>query len=356
VGTTCGSYRPNPRPIEHSRAGTTSETKVGNHLRCGNMDNSIEGDNEAQGFIGAGYSSQRAVCGEVKDDGEEGRLWNGIAVHCCIDDEVLRTRIFREAVEDAAIGSRLGIDFMRAQSESLAINVYSKQLSLQQSHIGMLGISGVIWDCGLLMADFLCTYFGEERPRISSLRLDRMLDLGCGTGICGLTALYSKSTSSVVFSDSVVSSILEDNIDDVKEQLRAAGCSSSQDVNTATVQHNWASSEIPHEVMYGHTIVENCCNQDASFVWDCIICSDVLYEHKSHDALMQLLMRLSFRTVFLSYKKRNEQYEQLFFSRLMTWCDVYWVDPSKLHLANVSAKQLTGLYLFIVVKKLSAMT
>jgi uncharacterized membrane protein YadS len=102
-------------------------------------------------------------------------------------------------VEDAAIGSRLGIDFMRAQSESLAINVYSKQLSLQQSHIGMLGISGVIWDCGLLMADFLCTYFGEERPRISSLRLDRMLDLGCGTGICGLTALYSKSTSSVVF-------------------------------------------------------------------------------------------------------------------------------------------------------------
>lgn len=272
-----------------------------------------------------------------------------------VDQSSLRDTIFASN-EASTIGSRLGIDFMRAQSECFVVSVFDKKLSLQQSHMGMLGISGVVWDCGLLMIDFLCSYFGCQSAAGGSAcqqyhLLTNVLDLGCGTGVCGLAALAANAAKNVMFSDCVVSGVLNDNMTDIMSDGMSSSCS--------VVRHDWASPELPPELLYGSACSVSssssslCATDSELFVWDAIICSDVLYEHKSHAALMSLLRKLPFKCLFLSYKKRHEEYEHVFLEELLTWCHVYVVDvPALSHRQNITKEsQLSGLYMMVVTRK-----
>jgi predicted nicotinamide N-methyase len=286
-------------------------------------------------------------------------LGAGIYADLC-DLEQLRAKVFGEDGENV-IGSRLGIDFIKAQAETLTLRIYSEPLEIQQSHMGVLGISGVVWDCGLLMVDFLCTYFGRSRNSgsLSSPILSNVLDLGCGTGVCGLAALYSGSARYVTFTDAVISSVLDENIHTVLEKMgesvtNVGGCCSNP---CCTVKYEWSSETVPDLVLPSSSNTEGVSSTadvphtGSTHEWDAVLCSDVLYEQRSHDALMDLLMKLKFKMLLLSYKTRHEVPELRFFERLLEWCEVYKVDSSKLCMENITTKQLGGLYLFVIIRR-----
>ena len=108
-------------------------------------------------------------------------------------------------VSQSEIGQRLGVPFMRAQAESVnvfidineststsssdnAANSNITEVSICQSSLGVLGISTVVWDAGLYLIDFLIheqNLFNMNKD----YSLGRVLDIGCGTGICGNTSL-----------------------------------------------------------------------------------------------------------------------------------------------------------------------
>lgn len=89
-------------------------------------------------------------------------------------------------------GSKLGIDFVRSQESELTILLSDDEkdsLTIKQfSEDEEEGISTVVWDCALLLVDYLtkinptflsslCTTKGFSR---------HFVDLGCGTGIIGM--------------------------------------------------------------------------------------------------------------------------------------------------------------------------
>ena len=73
----------------------------------------------------------------------------------------------------------------------------------------MLGVSTVVWDCGLLMVDYLVSRNRRDievsscpssTSSISKSSLGTCLDLGCGTGVVGLASLLL-GADKCVFSD-----------------------------------------------------------------------------------------------------------------------------------------------------------
>jgi hypothetical protein len=110
-------------------------------------------------------------------------------------------------VSQSEIGQRLGVPFMRAQAESInvfididestssssssssslsdnAANSNIIEVSICQSSLGVLGISTVVWDAGLYLIDYLIheqNLFNMNKE----YSLGCVLDIGCGTGICG---------------------------------------------------------------------------------------------------------------------------------------------------------------------------
>lgn len=120
----------------------------------------------------------------------------------------------------AVLGKRLGVPFTRAQQEEICVYLHTSDtmeenytvLILEQSGLGVLGISTVVWDSGLLMVDYLISRKGRENrdsscshsiPSVSNSSLGTCLDLGCGTGVVGLTALLL-GAEKCVFSDKSV--------------------------------------------------------------------------------------------------------------------------------------------------------
>lgn len=103
--------------------------------------------------------------------------------------------LFSKIDEEPALGSRLGVDYMRTQEEKVVVNAHSTHsdsdcrltITVNQFSSGDNGISGAVWDAGLLLVDYLCQYpvnawLGKEKVSHTNV-----LDLGCGTGVIGLT-------------------------------------------------------------------------------------------------------------------------------------------------------------------------
>jgi len=121
-------------------------------------------------------------------------------------------------VSQSEIGQRLGVPFMRAQADSVNVfididdstslsssssspssssssspstalsdntaNSNIIEVSICQSSLGVLGISTVVWDAGLYLIDYLIheqNLFNMNKE----YSLGCVLDIGCGTGICG---------------------------------------------------------------------------------------------------------------------------------------------------------------------------
>ena len=119
---------------------------------------------------------------------------------------------------EASTGSRLGVSYLRAQEDNLEVktgrdDIEEERVRLHQYVTDEMAISGVIWDAGLLMVDFISW---EERIRKNknkeeksnskskskSKRRRNLLDLGCGTGVVGILAsVICGEDANVVFSD-----------------------------------------------------------------------------------------------------------------------------------------------------------
>ncbi len=241
----------------------------------------------------------------------------------------------------AELGQRLGTSFVRAQQEKVSLVLKDGVVvEVSQSSMGIVAISGIIWDAGLLVVDYLLHRISAEcsstDERVSVC--GRTLDLGCGTGICGIAAALLGATvhregislsSKVTFSDCIWTSTLEENLCLLED---IDGCMSSQ-----FISYDWTDGAS----LSASGLTET--------VWDTIVCSDVLYESKMHVPLMSLLRRIPFKQMWLSYKRRHDTEECKFLTELGTWCDIEVVNTDEMPLVNLPSRSaLRGLYLFIV--------
>ena len=234
------------------------------------------------------------------------------------------------------LGSRLGVPYMRAQKESVSLKITLNNelvdVTMYQSSMGLMAISGVIWDCGLLMVDFLTQQCHKKNTSQDSKYhiskpLGNVLELGCGTGICGISGLYLDATS-VILTDIMKTPTLDDNIDQLPLEYKS---------KANFHLFAWGSA-IP-------AILED-------ITWDTIIGSDVLYDEHAHQPLLTTITHLKFHRFYLSYKKRNDAKEREFFLKLLQTnaYRVSIVNNNSIEMLNMRANEASdqGLYLLVI--------
>lgn len=229
-------------------------------------------------------------------------------------------QIFDEKLS-VGLGQRLGVPFMRAQLESVDVIIGSHHVSVEQSSIGVLGISLVVWDCGLYLVDYLSTLrrrLGKERDDV----LGTCLDLGCGTGVVGIASLLL-GASKCMFTDKVVSTSLRSNIESLSSEVSCLA---------EFVEFDWSCVDAIPE-----SLTAQC--------WDTLLASDVLYESSLHDCILMLLRRLKFKKFILAYKRRHDDMERRFFSRLEADFAVHVVPKEDIDSVNLPILGVTGLYI-----------
>lgn len=210
-------------------------------------------------------------------------------------------------------GGRLGIDFVRASLSSIDILVGDKTLTIEQK-LNNEELSGVVWDAGLLITDFLKT-------NETLLENKTVLDLGCGTGVVGLVACLLNARS-VTFTDTKRFSRLDSNILNLPKDLSE---------RCLFVNYLWGE-QLPAEFNGG--------------VYDTVLCSDILYDERFFEPLMNTLRILRFQNLIISYKRRHSEPECQFLHNLSNWCSVQVVDSNCIQLVNVrSPTTMTGLYI-----------
>ena len=132
-----------------------------------------------------------------------------------------------------------------------------------------------------------------------------------------------------MLTDLAITDCLESNVNELPAEYRN---------KCDLLAYNWAETEVP-SVLLGKN-------------WDCIICSDILYEEKSHDLLLGLLKKLTFKKLFLSYKRRNDEAELHFFENLELLFSVTEIDPATFPRINLCDEVIAaGLHLLVVTMK-----
>jgi predicted nicotinamide N-methyase len=195
---------------------------------------------------------------------------------------------------------------------------------VEQSSVGVLGISLVVWDCGLYLVDYLCSLSSRVGDD-GNAHLGTCLDLGCGTGVVGLAALLL-GASKCVFTDKVVSSCLRANIDSLPtESSRLA----------EVVEFDWTSTEgIPERLITQH--------------WDTLLASDILYESSLHDCILKIIRQLVFKKFILAYKRRHDDMERKFFSCLEADFTVSVIPEVLVRSMNLPTSSVAGLYILCI--------
>lgn len=214
-------------------------------------------------------------------------------------------------------GNRLGVPYMRAQQTEVDIIINNELYVFNQSSLGLTAISGVLWDAGILLTDFLIHYTNLYNKyqlslnnnivspslklideslmktdeyltyfkHLSIRKLGSVLDIGCGIGIAGITALLL-NCDSLTLTDCTETDCLNINIDKLLFKKKS-------EVNF--IQYDWTSNDIPSNLLT---------NNNNDLIWDTVICSDVLYDEKNHIPFFNFIQNLKFNRLILSYKKR----------------------------------------------------
>ena len=194
----------------------------------------------------------------------------------------------------ARYGNKLGIPFMRASEGYINVYVGLEQVEIPQElddskMSDAVGIPSVVWDCGLFLVDKLNI---EARQCTFNDDTNKILDLGCGTGVVGL-ACSLLCGGKVTFSDKVMSPTTRAHLE---------ACSASHISGTISetkgqygqhdiVLYDWAESVAPPISL-------------TQTKWSLIVLADVLYDEAAHEPLLQLLEQLSFSRLILTYKRR----------------------------------------------------
>jgi predicted nicotinamide N-methyase len=268
--------------------------------------------------------------------------------------------------QSPAIGQRLGISFMRAQQDFIDIDALNCKIRIKQSQLGLIAISGVAWDCGIALVDFLvelksrnflCAiqksiYLESSSEKLYfedvELTIGECLDLGCGTGICGTCASILGATN-VVFTDMIESIYLEENFE-------SANTNSNKPY--IFIKYDWNDTVIPLSLLYkpslfkdhgvSHTINQtSSVTEDSYYEWDTILCSDILYEENIHNRLIIILQTIRFKKLIISYKRRHDVPERIFLHHLSSFCALYQVNLNQISMRNLPRACLSDLYIFI---------
>jgi len=143
------------------------------------------------------------------------------------------------------------------------------------------GLGGSVWDCGLVMAKYL------ENISDDWIRGKKVIELGSGTGTCGIICALRGATSTV--------------LTDVANQLHLI---------RENISLNPAAQHITvHEYQWE----SDCKSLDPPF--DLIICSDLVYQPETFEPLLRSWKMLSHpcTRVLLAYEKRKPDVEAKFF-------------------------------------------
>ncbi|RWS31587.1 protein-lysine methyltransferase METTL21D-like protein [Leptotrombidium deliense] len=197
--------------------------------------------------------------------------------------------------------------------EVTALSGENVKLLISQKWIGDVGV--VVWDSALMFSKFL-----ERRSQLNPqyFRNKVALELGAGTGICGLVA--SVLGCDVILTDipSIVP-LLETNIENNKDLIALCG--------RKVVAHSWkwASFDTFEQVL--RCLESNTMSLDYVFISDCIY-----YEQGMH-SLIESIIWLCERfknslEIYLCYEEREEHSAlvETFFRSLSSTSTISWTE------------------------------
>ena len=229
------------------------------------------------------------------------------------------------------IGQRLGVSYLQSNKEYVVLIVNGHQMKLYQTSMGILAISGVVWDAGFCLADFLVA---------NQTYADGMiLDVGCGTGVCGIAALLLGS-SSVTFTDAFQPPSLDDNLSQLCAQFRS---------RANFIPFDWSAEVVCSQLIGPSAALISSLNLDGTdpLSWDTVLCSDLLYDQKAHEPLIRTLKQIRFKKAIFAYKRRHDTPERFFFRSLSTFCTINVVMPDTFPLCNLPISAISGLFIII---------
>lgn len=200
-------------------------------------------------------------------------------------------------------GSRLGISYMRAQEPfvDILLDKTGRSVRVSQYIEDRESISGVVWDAGLLVADFIIS---EKARGVAAGSGTHILDLGCGTGIVGTVVSAVCEGVELTFSD----------IPSVKDIVQANLFMADASERVSFVPYDWCSAEPPPPTLLspqGGTATDR---------WHTVYCSDLLYDENMLRPLLDLLKVMNFQRCVFGYKKRHADAELQFWRELSQWC------------------------------------
>lgn len=231
--------------------------------------------------------------------------------------------------ENSIIGQRLGISYMQSNEEFVTLNVNNQKSKLYQSSMGLMAISGVVWDAGFCLSDFLVA---------NQMYTDGIvLDIGCGTGVCGIAALLLGSTS-VTFTDLIEPPSLDDNLTQLSDEHRS---------RARFVPFDWSVEVVCPQLVSPSSLSQN---GTGPLVWDTVLCSDLLYDQKVHDYLIRTLRQIHFKNALFAYKRRHDTPEKNFFQMLSLFCTIRVAKPDSFQLRNLSISSTSGLFIVIATR------
>eukprot|EP01032_Pedospumella_encystans_P031381 gene31381-35423_t len=244
------------------------------------------------------------------------------------------------AGKKSEIGQRLGIQYTKAMQPSVLVSFGDITMEFHQESMGLMAISGVVWDAGLLMVDFLL--WAKAQNEFDALS-GRLLDIGCGTGIAGVSVLLLNDSNNVLFTDIDKLPCFDYNIDQLSETQRQ---------RQEFVTYRWSETNLPESFQFSASSTSSNLvsgsEEREGIVWDTLLCSDLLYEEKCHALLLSVLRRIAFKRAIFTYKQRHEVPEEKFFEALSQWCTVRVVNRETIPLVNLPSTSMSGLFVVIV--------
>lgn len=235
----------------------------------------------------------------------------------------LESRPWRSLFDVPLTARSTGVPFIRAAAPSIEIicnsdNTAPLRLSFAQDVNDDVG--GVIWDCGLLLVDYVISLFADNKSSGScehSHKIENVLDLGSGTGVAGIAAAINGATE-VTLTDYKLYTVMKKNIEKWRE---ISSFFKSTNKTCEYVQHTWGE-DLPASWK--------------SVCFDLLLASDVLYNSKCYDELEKTLRDLKFSCMITTYKRRHDDLERNFLERMESHFDIMELKKDDMCLKNVS--------------------
>jgi Lysine methyltransferase len=244
--------------------------------------------------------------------------------------------------------SRLGVQFTRASLPQLRVHLGDLELDVHQN---CNSISSVVWDTGLLVCDFMVSYFSHDSNTSNNATssrikdnnnsssasthnqpvLGKVLDIGCGTGVVGMACLLL-GASHVVFTDNIITESLQQNL---------------QSISTL---HNMSTSNYSLH-MYDWLATKDAIPSFHKDIFDNVICSDVMYDEALHLPLLDFLSTLHFKRLIICFKQRYMQAELTMLRLLSEKYDLFEYKLDGLECKNFVRSTSEGTYILLAYPK-----